>query len=302
MNLHLSQNARQEAVRPEILAAVRSISGVELRQWVETISHPRHRLAQPEQNEATAHWLADQLRGWGYDVELQGEFRNVVARPRGGPSQYVLIGAHYDSVPNTPGADDNASAVAGLLGCAKACAAVNGGAGLMFVVFNGEEEHLSGSYDFVTRFQATRPYGITTVHVLEMIGFANHAPGSQRVPPGLPVRLPDKGDFLGLLANQHTGAALPQTLTAARTYVPGFDVLGLEVLNGMEKMLPVLLRSDHAPFWEERISAMMWTDTSEFRNPYYHQPTDTPETLDYAYLQQVTQVLVATVLSTALSA
>jgi len=282
MNLHHSQNAPLAAVRPEIQAAVRSVSAVELRHWVETISHPRHRLIQPEQNEATAHWLADQLRGWGYDVDFQGEYRNVIARPKTGPSQYVLVGAHYDSVPGAPGADDNASAVAGLLACAKACA---------------EEEHLSGSVNYVAHYQARRPYTLTTAHVLEMIGFASHAPGSQRVPPGLPVPLPDKGDFLGLLANRDTGAALPQTLSAARAYVPGFDVLGLEVLNGMEKMLPVLLRSDHAPFWEERLSAMMWTDTSEFRNPHYHQEADTPDTLDYAYLQQVTQVLVATVLS-----
>jgi hypothetical protein len=72
-------------------------------------------------------------------------------------------------------------------------------------------------------------------------------------------------------------------------------LLGLEVMDGVEQGLPVLLRSDHAPFWEARIPALMWTDTSEFRNPHYHQPTDTPETLDYEFLARVTRALVGCV-------
>ena len=64
----------------------------------------------------------------------------------------------------------------------------------------------------------------------------------------------------------------------------------------MEKFFPVLLRSDHAPFWQSRIPAMMWTDTSEFRNPHYHQPGDKPQTLNYGFLRSVTQLLIASVL------
>ena len=59
--------------------------------------------------------------------------------------------------------------------------------------------------------------------------------------------------------------------------------------------MPVLARSDHVPFWDAQIPAVMWTDTSEYRNPNYHQESDTPETLNYAFLGQVTQVLVAAV-------
>jgi hypothetical protein len=74
-------------------------------------------------------------------------------------------------------------------------------------------------------------------------------------------------------------------------------VLGLKVYLGIEKYFPVLGRSDHAPFWKAGLPALMWTDTSEFRNPHYHQTTDTPDTLDYAFLRRVTQLLVAAVLT-----
>jgi hypothetical protein len=66
---------------------------------------------------------------------------------------------------------------------------------------------------------------------------------------------------------------------------------------GLERVMPVLQRSDHAPFWASGVPAVMWTDTSEFRNPHYHLPSDRPETLDYGYLRSVTQLLVATLVT-----
>ena len=71
----------------------------------------------------------------------------------------------------------------------------------------------------------------------------------------------------------------------------------LRVTSAQEKFLPVLLRSDHAPFWHRHMPAILWTDTSEFRNPFYHQPGDKPQTLNYRFLRSVTQVLVASVLA-----
>ena len=84
-------------------------------------------------------------------------------------------------------------------------------------------------------------------------------------------------------------------LAQARTYLPAFKTIGLEVPVGAEAFLPVLGRSDHVPFWNHGIPAVMWTDTAEFRNPNYHQPTDTPETLDYSFVKSVTQLLIAAV-------
>jgi len=90
---------------------------------------------------------------------------------------------------------------------------------------------------------------------------------------------------------------LKPILKCSKTYVPEFPVWGLKVFFGLEKKFSDLRRSDHAPFWDQKIAALMWTDTSEFRNPHYHQPSDTPETLDYEFLQKVTQLLVARALS-----
>ena len=152
-----------------------------------------------------------------------------------------------------------------------------------------------GSADFVEEFLPAAGFKIAQAHILEMVGFASHEPGSQRVPSGLPISLPDKGDFLGILANKKSGEMMNAILSGARTYLPELDVMALEVVPGAERAFPVLARSDHLPFWQRDLPAVMWTDTSEFRNANYHRATDTPETLDYGFLLPVTQLLVACV-------
>ncbi len=86
-------------------------------------------------------------------------------------------------------------------------------------------------------------------------------------------------------------------LGLAASYVPPFPVVALKIYLGIEKYFGHLLRSDHAPFWEAGISSIMWTDTSEFRNPHYHQTSDTPETLDYGFVCQVAQLALARAVS-----
>jgi hypothetical protein len=105
------------------------------------------------------------------------------------------------------------------------------------------------------------------------------------------------GDFLGLLANGKSTEFMNHALHNANAYVPQLPVTGLSVKLGMEKFFPVLARSDHAPFWAANIPAVMWTDTSEFRNSNYHQKTDTPDTLNYSFLRRVTQLLTASVIA-----
>jgi Zn-dependent M28 family amino/carboxypeptidase len=295
MRLLHSSSLPPAAALPQIRAALQTVSEKQLRQWVEKISVPRHFRAQPEANAATARWLADQFKAWNYEVELQGTLRNVVAWPRTRTREVILVGAHYDSVPGTPGADDNGSAVAALLGCAEVCARVAPDAPVCFAAFNCEEDGMLGSAELAAHLAQTG-CRVRVAHILEMVGFASSQPGSQRLPTGLPIRLPERGDFLGLLANQASGQSMDYILAQARAYLPEFSVIGLEVPLGAEQVLPVLARSDHVPFWDQGIPAVMWTDTSEFRNPHYHQTTDTPGTLDYLFLRQVTRVLAASVL------
>ena len=270
------------------------MSDLKLRDWVRAIAKPRNFITENENNLATAEWLTAQFRSFGYSVERQGPSANIVAskaRPAKGPR--ILVGAHYDSVPNSPGADDNGSAVAAMLGCAATLAELEPPLPLLFAAFNREEDGFLGSSEFVAHYHpATR---FECIHILEMVGFASSAPGSQRLPTGLPIHLRTTGDFLGLLANEQSAAAMQLILQLSRTCSPQLPVTGLQVVPGAERVFPVLARSDHVPFWRERIPAIMWTDTAEFRNPNYHQTTDTADTLDYTFLQRVTTLLSACV-------
>jgi hypothetical protein len=129
-------------------------------------------------------------------------------------------------------------------------------------------------------------------HILEMVGYCSHCPESQRKPRGLPVKIPDRGNFLGVIGNKHSNPLIDHLLQQTKSYFPDFPVVGLKVYFGLEKFLYHLLRSDHTPFWRRGLPALMWTDTANFRNPNYHRLTDTPDTLDYTFLRRVTQLLI----------
>jgi hypothetical protein len=166
----------------------------------------------------------------------------------------------------------------------------------LWVAFNGEECGLAGSREFVETM-TSEMRRLEQVHILEMVGFRDRRPLSQKNP--LPsVQLPSTGDFLGIVANRF-GLVAHIIRQAGCIDVP---VIGLALPEGMSLTAvrhwsPHLLRSDHACCWEKDIPAVMWTDTSEFRNPNYHQPTDTPDTLDFAFMAEVGQLLVSVVLA-----
>ena len=301
MQIIHAQNRKAVAGSSKVADLLKTISSRQAREWVERIAVPRHFGAEPAQNRATADWLESTLQSFGYRVERQGRFSNIVALPERSGGDCVLVGAHYDSVPMSPGADDNGSAVAAMLGCAAACSLWRPELPVIFVAFNCEEDGLRGSRDFVESYLPAVNWKVDGAHILEMVGFTSSQPGSQRVPPGLPISISDTGDFLGLLANNVSAKAMEAVLERAKTYAPGLPVVGLNVKLGLEKFFPVLARSDHAPFWAQKIPAVMWTDTSEFRNYNYHRHTDTPDTLDYEFLERVTQLLTACVIEQALS-
>ena len=200
----------------------------------------------------------------------------------------ILIGAHFDSVPNSPAADDNASAIAVMLACAKE---LKDNPKICFMAFNCEEYGIAGSQNLVTEHLKTN--ALKEVHILEMVGYCSHAPNSQKNPlPGL-IEVPTVGDFIGVLGNQKQFVDYIIT-KANEVAVP---VIGLSLPPGVplakiNQISPHLLRSDHVGFWAAGISTVMWTDTAEFRNSNYHQMTDTPDTLDYCFMAEVTQLIV----------
>lgn len=281
---------------PQLAAILARVSAHGLRQSVEAMAYPRHFVAQPTANRRCAAWIAEQFRAAGLQPRLQGRFGNVVAIPEPDGRPLALICAHFDSVPNTPGADDNASAVAGMLACADILARVPAPLRVGFVAFNREEDGLMGSADFVASEFAPLGDDLAMVHVLEMIGYCRKEPGSQARPPGLPIPVPDVGNFIAVLGNRKSNHLVDHIVDLAASQLADLPTLGLKVHFGLEGILPVLCRSDHAPFWEAGVPATMWTDTAEFRNPNYHQPTDTPDTLDYGFLRLVTQLVLASVL------
>jgi Peptidase family M28 len=258
MRLHSRPAARVHA--PEPLAA-------DLRARVERYAIPRHPVAEPEANERVAHLLADDLRAAGLDVGFDGPFRNVVALPRDRSRPLVLVGAHYDSVPGCPGADDNASALAVLTWLAQELGPEHP---IAYVAFNWEEDGLRGSRDLVDAGLARLGVTVSHAHVLEMLGFTADR---QEVPDGLPIAAPADGRFLARVTNGR--------VPLREGPIP---LLQLDVWFGLERWFPVLHRSDHAPFWAAGVPATLWTDTAEFRNPHYHRQSDTPDTLDYTFL------------------
>ncbi len=130
--------------------------------------------------------------------------------------------------------------------------------------------------------------------ILECVGFASHDEGSQRIPPGIPIAVPTVGNFLGIIGNEASQALVTAVEQSARRSVPDLKTIGLAV-PGQGKGLSDVRRSDHAAFWDEGYPAVMLTDTANFRNPHYHQPTDTIETLNLPFLEEVIEAVVGSV-------
>lgn len=288
------------AVDSAVMNILGEVSAENLRRFVRTFAFPRHFFAESRANRQARDLLLQLATDFGYRPSLQGTYDNIVLTSPGPADRpFVLLGAHYDSVPGSPGADDNASAVAVCLECARLVAQHHIGS-VMIVFFNREEDGLIGSSEFVPSLADRPARRVSEAHVFEMVGFRSRAPRSQKLPHGLPIPFaPDVGDFLALLANRGSNAIADNLLGLAARYVPQFPVIALQVYFGIERAFADLTRSDHAPFWKAGIPAIMWTDTSEFRNPHYHRDSDTPETLDYEFMGEVTRLALARAVSQA---
>jgi len=276
---------------PAVAKVLGEVSSDRLRTFVRMLAFPRHYFAENRANRQARDLILKVVTGFGYKPSLQGDFDNIVITSAGPPDgPFLLLGAHYDSVPGTPGADDNASAVAVCLECARLIKRNNIGP-VMIVFFNREEDRLQGSREFVAHLADQPARSIREAHIFEMVGYRDRTIGSQKMPQGLPLLFaPNTGDFLGLLANTGSNAIAEDLIALAACYVPQLTVLALKIYLGIEKAFGDLNRSDHVPFWEAGIPSVMWTDTSEFRNPNYHRASDTPDTLDYEFMGDVAKL------------
>jgi aminopeptidase YwaD len=270
---------------------------------LQALTRERHPISSPEALRATAQYLIDQFRALGLSVGTHavpgpgGTHQNVVASlpaVRSVESQPPLIvAAHYDTVMGSPGADDNASGVAVLLEVARGLRSVPLGREVRFIGFSLEEEDLLGSLAYAAELRA-RSAVIHGAIVLECVGFTRSEPGSQPAPAGLPVAVPSRGDFLAIVANSESVALAEHIEAAAAQRVPELPTVSL-IVPGRGELFPDTRRSDHAAFWHFGYPAVMLTDTANFRNPHYHQPSDTLETLDLEFLASVAEAVLAAV-------
>jgi Zn-dependent M28 family amino/carboxypeptidase len=198
-------------------------------------------------------------------------------------SGHIVVGAHYDTVPGSPGADDNASGVAVLIELSKVVP------GIRFVAFANEEAPYflgeeMGSYVYARE----RGKGVRAMFSLEMLGYYRDEPGSQRYPAPLGLFYPDRGNFIGFVADL---GCLPLVRKCARLFRTKTD-FPCEWLAA-PSAIPGVSWSDHWSFRKHGIPAIMVTDTAFYRYPHYHLPSDTPEKLDYERMARVTMGLAA---------
>lgn len=246
--------------------------------------------------------MATQFLGSGWTTTPQAfraggkTYRNILAikhpagRAAGAP---LLIGAHYDTVMASPGADDNASALTVLLEIAERLKRVAVRCPVWLVAFCLEEDGLLGSRAFAARLRKT-DQSLTGAIILECVGYASQEAGSQQAPPGVPIPVPTVGNFLGIIGNEASRSLVASIEGSARRVSSQLPIVPLTVPSRGEA-LPDVRRSDHAAFWDEGYSAVMLTDTANFRNPHYHQPTDTIETLDLNFLEGVIDIVMASI-------
>ncbi|PSF39563.1 peptidase M28 [Aphanothece hegewaldii CCALA 016] len=215
-------------------------------------------------------------------------FENIVLKLNPNLSNpLIVIGAHYDTVPGSPGADDNGSGVAVLLELARIFSEnLPTNYPIQLVAFDLEEYGLLGSAAYAKQLKEQKQ-ALRLMFSLEMLGYCDHRPNSQRYPAGLKYFYPSTGNFIALVGNIEATPDLRKLSQNIRQTVP-CEWLPVP-LKGYP--IPDTRRSDHVPFWDLGYNAIMVTDTANMRNPYYHSPKDTLDTLDLDFLQKVCQGL-----------
>jgi Zn-dependent M28 family amino/carboxypeptidase len=249
----------------------------------------------PEALQAAAEYIERQWRQQGYAVERLGYelsgarcFNLEITRSGAARNdQILLIGAHYDTVPGSPGANDNGSGVAALIELSRLFTDLEPATTVRFVAFVNEEPPF-----FATELQGSMVYAhmarrrgddIRLMVCLETMGCYGDKPGSQGYPPLFKFFYPDRANFIGFVSNFRSWSAMRRLAAAFRR---GSD-FPLET-TAMFPFVPGVSWSDHRSFWIQGFRAVMVTDTAFYRYPHYHAATDTPDRLDYSSLSRVT--------------
>jgi Zn-dependent M28 family amino/carboxypeptidase len=252
----------------------------------------------PQALHAAADYIRTQLEAAGFAVAAQAyEVRGVrcenleVTIPGSRrPGEITLAGAHYDTVEGSPGADDNASGVAGLIEIARELRGSAPARTLKFVAFVNEEPPFFPFGQMGSRMYAdaarARGDDIRLMLSLEMLGYYSGRPGSQSYPPFLKWFYPPRGDFIAFVSNLRSRRGLAELTRAFRAHC---DFPSAQLAS--PGFVPGVGWSDQRSFWRAGYAGVMVTDTAFYRNPHYHQATDTPERLRYPEMARVVEGL-----------
>ena len=264
------------------------------------------------ERERTRNYIVNELKklGWEPKLEKFPQGVNIFAERKGTEESAgaILIGAHYDTVFRSPGADDNTSGVAVILEIARLLGKTPTPRTLELVFFDKEEAGLLGSLAFTA--QPKYIENLEGVIVMDMVGYGCYTSGCQKYPDNLPVTPPsDRGDFLAVIgdiehlpllnsfSNERKLIASKSKNSNENSKVSDLktlrqpSVLRLPIpLKGI--LTPDVLRSDHAPFWYQGVGAVLVTDTANLRTPHYHKPSDTVSNIERSFFRGAAQIVV----------
>jgi hypothetical protein len=220
-------------------------------------------------------------------------FYNLVAEARHpADTQVLVVGAHYDTVPVSPGADDNASGVAALLELARS---IPKHPHVRLIAFTNEEAPLGRTQhrgsSVAAAFSAASPERLLGMIAIESVGYFSDRAGSQRWPTALGWLLPDRANFVLFVGNLHSRRFLHDTMSLFRAT----SAIPTEGLAVPDRLIGHVRRSDHAPYWDRGFPAVMVTGTAQFRNANYHKASDVAVTIDFDRLAEVTVGLASAV-------
>jgi hypothetical protein len=228
--------------------------------------------------------------------------KNIIGNHKGviQAQQSYIIDAHYDTVSGAPGADDNGSGVVGVMEAARILSQYKFKKTLQFIAFDMEEDGLVGSKAYAKTLNTNDILGVLN---FEMIGFYSEMKNAQAFPPGFNQLFPQaynmvaqdtfKGNFITNVGNSNSNDLIAAFNAAAALYTPSLKVVPISV-TGTGTIVPDLRRSDHAPFWDKGIKALMLTDGANFRNQNYHEASDKISTINKAFMCNVVKATIAT--------
>lgn len=292
----------------DIQAMVNQVDSNLLRERLSAIAGRRHYTAGAAKLNETRDTIEQAFLRYGLETYRQNfpyaatTGQNIIGSLPGATQDeaVVIVDGHYDTVANSPGADDNGSAVAGVLEAARILSQYRFAKTIRFIGFDLEEAGLRGSRYYVENRNVEED--IQAVLNMEMIGYYSDEPNSQSFPNGFNLLFPGayqaisdngfRGDFLTNVALASFSPLSNSFQEAASRYVPELSVIPVTAPDNL--VPPDLTRSDHAHFWQAGIPALMLTDGADFRNPNYHRTSDTLGTLNFTFMSRVVQAVVAT--------